>query len=73
MTADICRTINDLLVLVDHYNEELCNILDKHTLQEHHLVALMKLTSWTSDDIKFEKPKRRKLERRWRRTQLQID
>ncbi len=39
MTADKGRTINDLVALVDHYNEELCNILDKDAPQEHRLVA----------------------------------
>ncbi len=43
----------------DLYNEELCNILDKHAPQEHCLVALMKPTPWTSEDIKFEKQKKK--------------
>ncbi len=73
MTADNGRTINDLVALFYHYNEELCNILDKHAPQEHCLVALRKPTPWTSEDIKFEKQKRRRLERRWKRTRLQID
>ncbi len=68
MTEDKGRTINDLVALVDHYNEELCNILDKHAPQEHRLVALRKPTPWTSEDIKLEKQKRTRLERKWRRT-----
>ncbi len=58
ITADKGRTINDLVALVDYYNEELCIILDKHAHQEHCLVALRKPTQWTPEDIKFEKQKK---------------
>lgn len=38
LNADKGRTINHLVVLVDYYNEELCNILDKEVPEEHSLV-----------------------------------
>ncbi len=62
-TSDRGKTINDLLALVDHYNHELSRILE-----EEWQVTLRKPTPWTSEDIKIEKQKRRRLERRWRKT-----
>ncbi len=67
-TSDRCKTINDLVALVDHYNHELSRILDKHAPEEERQVTLRKPTPWTSEDIKLEKQKRRRLERRWRKT-----
>ncbi len=57
-TSDRGKTINDLVVLVDHYNHELSQILDKHAPEEEWQVTLRKPTPWTSEDIKLEKQKR---------------
>ena len=43
-------------------------ILDRHAPIHQCIVALRKPTPWTSEDIKPEKKKRRRLERKWRRT-----
>ncbi len=72
-TLDRRKTINDLVVLVDHYNHELSRILDKHTPEEERQVNLRKPTPWTSEDMKLEKQKRRRFERRWRKTRLLVD
>ncbi len=66
-TLDKGKTINDLVALVDHYNHELSRLLDKHAPEEEWPVTLRKPTPWTSEDIKLEKLKRQRLERRWRK------
>ncbi len=68
-TSDRGKTINDIVALVDHYNQELSGILYKHSPEEERQVSLRKPTSWTSKDIKLEKQKRRRLDRRWRKRQ----
>ncbi len=67
-TSDRGKTINDLVALVDHYNNELSRILDKHAPEEEQQVSLRKPTPWTSEEINLEKQKRQRLERRWRKT-----
>ncbi len=57
-TSDSSKTINDLVALLDHYNQELSRILDKYAPEEEQLVTLRKPTPWTSKDIKLEKQKR---------------
>ncbi len=72
-TSDRCKTINDLVALIAHYNHELSRILDKHTPEEERQFTLRKPTPWTSEDIKLEKQKRQRLERRWTKTRLLVD
>ena len=71
--SDNSAIIDSLSDLVDFYNVELNRILDNHAPEQCHLVALRKPTPWTSQDIKPEKQERRRLERKWRRTHLQVD
>ena len=42
LISDNSSGINDLVMLVDYYNDELSAILDKHAPEQHHLVALRK-------------------------------
>ncbi len=63
-TSERGKTINDLVVLVDHYNHELSRILYKHAPEDEQQVTLRKPTPWTLEDFKLEKQKRRRLERR---------
>ncbi len=72
-TSDRGKTMNDLVAIVDHYNHELSRILDKHAPEEERHVTLRKPTPWTSEDIKHEKQKRRRFEKRWRKIQLFVD
>ncbi len=59
-TSDRGQIINDLVALVDHYNQEFSRILDKHAPEEEWQVTLRKPTPWTSEDIKLEKTKKTK-------------
>ncbi len=52
--TDIGKTINDLVALVDHYNQEFSRIPDKHASEEQQ-VTLRKPTPRTSEDIKLKK------------------
>jgi hypothetical protein len=72
LTSENGKAIKDLTTLVDYYNDELSKIFDKHAPEQHRLVTLRKPTPWTSDDIKPEKKVRRRLERKWRSTRLQV-
>ena len=53
--TDNSSAINDLVMLIDYYNDEINTILDKYSSEQNHLVALRKSTLWTSEDIKPEK------------------
>jgi hypothetical protein len=47
--------------------------LENHAPEQERLISLRKPTPWSSADIKPEKQKRRRLERKWRGTRLQVD
>ncbi len=65
--------INDFDALVDYYNNELKNILDRHAPMHNKTVSLRNPSPWFSENIKPEKQKRHRLERKWRRSRLQVD
>ncbi len=65
--------INDLDELVAKFNEALGDAYDKHAPWKSKTIIIRPPTPWTYDDIKKDKATRRKLERKWRRTGLQID
>ena len=69
-------TISDFMStseLVDLYNKELSDILEQHAPLKKCIVTLRPAAPWYSDEIRKEKLKRRKLERKWRTTRLTID
>ncbi len=69
-------TLNDatsLEDLVDKFNEVMGNAFNKEAPLIAKTVTIRPPTPWTYDDIKHDKAMRRKLERTWRRTGLQID
>ena len=69
-------TISDFMStseLVDLYNKELSDILEQHAPLKKCIVTLRPAAPWYSDEIRKEKSKRRKLERKWRTTRLTID
>ncbi len=71
--SDKGLNIDNLVALLDHYNNELNRIIDNHAPMQEHGISLRKPTPWKSENIKPEKQKRRRLERKWRNTRLQID
>ena len=69
-------TVSDFMStseLVDLYNKELSDILEQHAPLKKCIVTLRPAAPWYSDEIRKEKSKRRKLERKWRTTRLTID
>ena len=59
--------------LVDLYTKELSALLEQHAPLKKKIVTLRPTAPWYSEEIRKEKSKRRKLECRWRKTQLTID
>ncbi len=71
--SDKALNIVNLVALLDHYNNELNRIIDNHAPMQENVISLRNPTPWKSEYIKQEKQKRRRLERKWRKTRLQID
>jgi hypothetical protein len=59
--------------LVDQYNTVLSNLLDKHAPLITKTFVLRPDTMWYNEELRVEKRKRRRLERRWRRSKLTVD
>ena len=68
----ICHD-TDVSFAVQEYNSILTGLLDKHAPVKKRVLTLRPNAAWYIDDIKQEKAKRRKLERRWRATRLTIE
>ena len=64
---------SDLSGLIDQYNETLRTILEKHAPLKSKTVTLRPSNPWYNENITEAKKKRKRLERRWRKTRLQID
>ncbi len=63
----------ELFDLVDCYNNTLSDILDKHAPARSKSVPVRPRVPWYCDEIRDSKKERRKLERKWRRTKLEVD
>ncbi len=50
--SDGDKAINDIVALVNHYNQELSRLLNKHAPEEERQVTLRKTTPWTSLSLK---------------------
>ena len=59
--------------LCDQYHTELSQLVDAHAPLKKHVWTLRSSAPWYLSDINSEKSKRRRLERRWRKSQLHID
>ena len=68
--ADECSTICDM---IDIYNTSLKTTLDKHAPEKIKEIVVRDPTPWMSDDVLIEKRKRRKLEKKMKRTRLEVD
>jgi hypothetical protein len=58
---------------VQHYEDALSSILDKHAPLKSSSVPDRKDVKWYNEDVRLAKQVRRKLERKWRKTRLEID
>ena len=58
---------------VDKYELELTKVLDVHAPVRKRKITVRPSAAWYSDDIDREKRKRRKLERRWCKSNLVIN
>ena len=63
----------DISVVAHDYNKLLSDLLDKHAPLKTRFITLRPAAPWYTDDIKLEKQKRRRLERRWRSSGLTVD
>ncbi len=64
---------NDPGALVNEYNEALQRTLDRHAPEITKEIIIRESTPWITDDYILEKRKRRKLEKKMKKTQLEID
>ena len=69
----LSRNHNDLPSLLDEYENTLLKILDKYAPMKRRMITLRPSAPWYMDEIREEKKKRRRLERRWRSSRLCID
>ena len=63
----------DLDTMVDQYDRVLQQLLDQHAPKTKRQVTVRPSAPWYTSDVVVEKRKRRRLERRWRASQLQCD
>ena len=59
--------------LVNQYEAVLCELLDKHAPQKERSVTLRHNAQWFSDTLSDEKRKKRRCERKWLKSRLEID
>ena len=67
------QDFRDVSALSGCYDNTLRSLLDQYAPIKKHTITVRPAAPWYSDNIKQEKAKRRKLERRWRSTKLTID
>ena len=63
----------DLVPLIENFENTLSNLLDTHAPIKKRTIILRPHAPWYNDSIDVEKKKRRKLERRWCKSCLDID
>lgn len=67
------QDFRDVSALSDCYDNTLRSLLKQYAPVKKRIITIRPAAPWYSDNIKQEKPERRKLERRWRNTKLAID
>ena len=63
---------SDVSQLVELYDRTLSSVLDKHAPLTVKTITVRNNSPWFNDEIKEAKRKRRKAERKWRKTKLQV-
>ena len=64
---------SDAASTVAYYNDSLTAILDKHAPVKEQTVTIRPNTAWYTDDLRRAKQERKALERRWRKSGLEVD
>ncbi len=59
--------------LVEQYYNIIQDIFDKHANVYKHTITIHPQAPWYNKSIRNQKQLRRKLEKRWRRTKLEVD
>ncbi len=72
-TMENIKLNDNLHDMVSLYNDKLSEVFDKHAPEQTKTVTVRKYTPWTTEEIKPEKQTLRKLERKMKRTKLEID
>ena len=62
----------ELEYLVSFYNKTLSNILDKHAPLKTKTVTIHPTAKWMNDEVRAAKSAKRKAERKWRKTNLEV-
>ena len=65
--------LSDLDSIVDQYNSSLASILDKHASLKSRSITIQPSNPWYSPEIEEAKNLRKRLERKWRKTRLEVD
>ncbi len=64
---------SDAASTVAYYNDMLSSLLNKHVPMKKQTVTIRPNTAWYSDDLRLAKKERKALERRWRKSKLEVD
>ena len=70
LTIDACDIVNEL---TDTYNSVLCNLMDFQAPCRSCYITLRPHAPWFDDSLRAAKQDKRRLERKWRKTRLEID
>ena len=65
--------ITSIADLVEPYNAKLTSLFDDHARVKNKVVTLRPKSPWFTPEIREQKMKRRRLERRWQKTRLTVD
>ena len=70
LTTDPCTNLDDL---VDQYDNTLRSLMDKHVPETTRTITLRPHTPWYSDILRSSKRVKRRHERKWKKSGLEID
>ena len=70
--SSVDKGLTDVSALVHYYNKTLLSLLNEHAPVKSRIVTIRPAAPWYSENIKLEKAKRRKLERKWHKDKLVV-